>query len=76
MIFSDAVQDFNQAKNASNLVYRLSTTAGQIAMPRSERDIQCRYHPDPAQSNINYAIFDAALAINLAVGADEQNTQY
>jgi hypothetical protein len=76
MIFLDAAQDFNNASIHSTLVDRLGTTAGQIATPRPNSDIECSDQPNPTQSGINHAIRNAAFAIKLAIGADEQNTQY
>jgi hypothetical protein len=76
MIFSDAAQDFNKANGKSTLVDLLSTTAGQVATPSPQGDIECSNQPNPTQSDINNPICNAAFAINLAIGADDQNTQY
>jgi hypothetical protein len=76
MIFSGADQHFNNAHRKSTLVGLLSTTARQVATPSPKGEIECSDQPNPTQCDINNAICNAAFAINLAVGADDQNTQY
>jgi hypothetical protein len=76
MIFLDVDQHFNNAHRQSTSVDLLSTTSRQVATPSPKGDIECSDQPNPTQSDINNAICNAAFAINLAVGADDQNTQY